>query len=682
MTTTSMAGRRRAAHHDEGASLILALALVLLMSLIVGGLVTYAGTSVNAVSDATAGVQHTYDVDGALQTAVNAVRTSTYNQDEGEACLDDGLLEVPTAGTGRVVVRCSPEPGTGADSGLVRIDDSNRLLSAIHAGSGGITQVPTAATLVRGDVKSRAQIDVQGTACAPDAAFPGNTGGCAGLWDPWAQISASGSCTGTLVSQPAAVCGGSVSGLPSYAQPANTLTYRTVPSSCPSGSRVEFQPGYYDDAVALSSLMNGTCNKTFLFRPGTYYFDFRNEDAGLDPWPVPSGSNEWLISGSDVRVVGGEPEGSEPLSFPGGCTSPLEDEGADGVTFVFGGTSRMRVTAGSVELCGSYRSGSPPIAVFGATADQGASSATTSALPTSGTPGPFSPSDSWPLARAAQFSRDGNLATATLTRQPDGSRSVRAIFSGYSPNSTVPAGSIVTSATLVLRHRETNTIWYRDSLDVSINLPGPGGYVSVAEQPSLTGDFRIDHINLATQDFVDRVHANGFTGADISYRVSSGPGSGDVLTAVDEATIELTFIPPRVRQETTSSGTTLISTSGSARFRVPGAIYAPRAAFDLRLSGVDYSVVGGGLVTRQLTMGISATSGFKKPVIQTPEVSAGRVPVVLYFTAYSCDGTCSGDPPSAGWTVAGTSSAAFVDAGTLPVANSRKVIVKSWQLGG
>jgi len=75
-------------------------------------------------------------------------------------------------------------------------------------------------------------------------------------------------CTGTIVSTPAASCSAGTAAdpgyqfEPAYGSPANAVPpYQAVPAAtsanCP-GKVMTFEPGYYDDAAALSNLMAGT----------------------------------------------------------------------------------------------------------------------------------------------------------------------------------------------------------------------------------------------------------------------------------------------------------------------------------------------------------------------------------------------------------------------------------------
>lgn len=112
---------------------------------------------------------------------------------------------------------------------------------------------------------------------------------------------------------------------------------RTVPA-CPVGSAlVTFEPGWYDDAAALSSL-TANCKgpdgrgADFWFKPGLYYFDFRNtnnvacvDGARPHQWCVGNGA-------SNPRVVGGTPVGLD-----GGVWNP--NPGLRTVSTTLGGAS-------------------------------------------------------------------------------------------------------------------------------------------------------------------------------------------------------------------------------------------------------------------------------------------------------------------------------------------------------
>ena len=78
------------------------------------------------------------------------------------------------------------------------------------------------------------------------------------------------------------------------------FSHQSVPA-CSSGALVvPLEPGRYNDAAALTSLTT-SCDKLIWFKPGSYYFDFGDDDIG-------DADQEWTIGGSNLRnlvVVGG-----------------------------------------------------------------------------------------------------------------------------------------------------------------------------------------------------------------------------------------------------------------------------------------------------------------------------------------------------------------------------------------
>ncbi|MDQ6946607.1 MAG: hypothetical protein M3256_10135, partial [Actinomycetota bacterium] len=159
----------------------------------------------------------------------------------------------------------------------------------------GVLQAPESGRVViRGDVFSQSAIDNKSVA-------PLRVEG---------RIAAVGACTGPIEVRPppgdtATVpdtrCQGS--GPPAPAEGADpifppaaeiTPARRTVPGTCGSVG-VTLDPGYYDDAVALSRLTGGACtDKVVWLNPGVYYFDFNfastgpacADDAALCTWTI------------------------------------------------------------------------------------------------------------------------------------------------------------------------------------------------------------------------------------------------------------------------------------------------------------------------------------------------------------------------------------------------------------
>jgi len=144
---------------------------------------------------------------------------------------------------------------------------------------------------------------------------------------------------------------------------------RSVPACAPGQALVVFEPGWYADAGALSAVTDnckGPDGKgaDFWFKPGLYYFDFRN--AGSVACADGSRAHQWCIgnSRSNARILGGTPVGPDGgifdeahpdrFRFPQGC-----DDTRPGVQFVFGGDSGVRIVDGTFNLCAGPPAGSP-----------------------------------------------------------------------------------------------------------------------------------------------------------------------------------------------------------------------------------------------------------------------------------------------------------------------------------
>ncbi len=447
----------RGPRSDAGASLLMALALTTFLGLVFGALLSYGSVSIRAAKAADTLEGRSYGTDGALEIAVNQVRNSTFNNDPGSSCPD---RSVPAADGPAMRVTCTARPGTGGGSETVPISPANRPGQAVltlgaNTGRPGIAQSGSGTLRVQGTVFSS----------GPIAAGTGS------VESVDARVTARGACTGTVISRDAlgtpvsnacSAPAGDIPADPDYAQPTAGLTYRPLPT-CDRSSTVEFQPGYYDDAVGLSDMMDGggaCAGKTFLFAPassgvGVYYFDFHNGEGG----GLPTGAHVWTVDDADARVVGGTPVGWTPdssaPSIPGACVSPLRSTTGAGVRFVFGGDSRMRVRSGQVELCGQYSASSPPVTMQGAKtgADPGAGPST---LTTDGTG--TNPTDGPAFADPSRITvTDGVPASAVVdSRLVLGGVTASVVVQDFAPPSPVPAGSVLTGATLLVVHRDNN----------------------------------------------------------------------------------------------------------------------------------------------------------------------------------------------------------------------------------
>lgn len=688
---------------DEGASLIIAMVFITIAGLALGSLLAYSQSSIRAATVMRDRAQTDYDTDGALQTAINTVRQSQYDNASGQTCLGSGRMAVRNGSGGTVWVTCAPGDGTGAAAGLVPISGANRFRSAIltlgsSAAEHGLDLGSLGALTVKGQVVSNTNV------------HPGGAGsGITVLGDAW--VKALGSCGSSVITPGSARhCNYTIDGDaadfadPAYPPPpssASDLTWRRVPAcSANKTTPIVFQPGYYDDAVLLTHLTdNSTCpGRTLWFRPGQYYFDFHNAEGGGG---LASGSDLWSVTDANVRVVAGTPNGWTVSPFtaptiPGSCISPMESTTAgQGVQFTFGGDSRLAVTSGQMEICGQYYPDRPPIALYGMRS--GSDPVSTADLTTNGS-GTTTGSPTFTNLNRIQGDPDGSSATVNLVNTRGGLVSAGVTVGDFS-TAAIPPGSILTAAEVDITHSEIGSTRL-PTATATIDTGGDPFTVSIPW--TLSGLGRTERRALTAAqlaNIAENLHDGTPISSSVQVAVSVGPHSM-AMYGLDSIQLKLTYKPPAMRGETTpidgsancigavpySSNCTLLYTDGSnTRFYLQGAIYAPRAALNIHLTNVAGQVIRAGVVARALAVTVTASADYTGPLIEVPDDSLGFVanPLSVYFTAYVCpDGAnCSGvSPPDAPWRSAGQANATFTDTNITPVAGSRVVTVKSWQI--
>jgi hypothetical protein len=651
-----MTGRWVRPADDTGASLVMALALVTFLGLVIGTLLSYTATSVRATKATDNRVARTYDADGALQTAINQVRNSDFNNDPGSACPN---LLVPASDGSTTTVTCTAAAGSGGTSERVLINTTNTpkqgvLALGVNVGETGIAQQSASTFRVQGKILSNGSV----------------TAGTGTVESANATVTVRGTCTGTVISRDALgkvvpnVCAATTAVVadPSYVAPTVGLTYRALPS-CDATSTVEFLPGYYDDAVGLSAMMDGTgacAGKTFLFQSaaggaGTYYFDFHNGEGG----GLPAGPRVWTINDRTAEVVGGTPQGWVPdasvPAIPGSCVSPLRGTANNGVQFLFGGDSRIKLTAGAVELCGQYSLSAPPVAIYGAKAGADTITApaalTTNGLGTNPTTGPA-------FSTPANIVTTNNVVSSAVVDSTAvlGGVTASVVVDGYVPlaSAPIPAGSVLTTANLVVVHRE-NTVGATGKLQllqVSVTPTRTGAPALVGvPQPTIYQDGALttnhtDTLNLLPSLSAE-VHANGFVGMKVRYDAGAA-FLNKVTENLDSIQLTLKYKKPAVRGEKIvvpgstancvglyPAGCPLLETDagGDAVLAVQGTVYVPYATVNLRLSNAPGAVIRSGLIARAIQAQVTNAAAYPGPVVEVPSSSAGPIQLVVYFRA-------------------------------------------------
>ncbi len=681
-----MARLRNRLQQDSGASLILVMALVMFLGTTVGAMLSYSAASLGLTSGTFSRVQSGNDAGGALNTAINNVRNNVYDNNAGETC---PALTYPGT-TGSVPVTCVPGPNTGGTHAAVPINTNNYPTRAIttlstSASEIGLDSNPpnNSTTSVQGGIWSNTNIAVAGQTT---------------LAQQNGKVEARGSCTvnGTLTSAPDPPdCnkGGTALADPAIAKPASYaqigtsgLTRQAVPTCTgvgSTGSTIKFSPGLYDDAAALTSIFK-FCAKVFWFQPGNYYFDFR--DVGDHIWEI----KQSVGTGSkSVVVIGGTPSGWDPNAetytrppYPGGCVSPMAAQNNNGVEFIFGGDSQLKLSQVDMELCGTYSSSRLPFVFYGAkntipTAGQTVKMGSSNAVSSGDVP--FRPLTPAALQTIEPSPTSAEYSTANLKGNRRAETGIVAI-PGYVPGTAIPQYSYLKTATLRVSHREVRSGANVLSTNPAVTIaPTAGGVaesdISVPTNYVATGGaFRTDSIDVTAQ-VADGIYDNGWTGASIKYSAAVAP---DTTVTVDLNGIELdldwatTSVRPQsgcvnIVPPMPGSCVVLDAKQNHGALYAQGTVYLPLNAVDYTSDALVAPQFLVGIIVRRLFMNAQPQNGYTGPIVQLPLIQ-NYVDLVVYFTA-----TCSG-------TTCGTAKVTYNDPLGAAVVGSRNVTVNSWNV--
>jgi len=350
------------------------------------------------------------------------------------------------------------------------------------------------------------------------------------------------------------------------------------------------EPGYYDDAAALSQLTTGgpCAGKVVWLKPGIYYFDF---EFNAPPGTCTAEPDRctWRIDDPDLDVVGGTRTWNDmatrpDVKIPGGCRT-----GEDGVQLIFGGQSRMHQTAGETELC-PYRKSklAPPIPVYGMAQGTAAERVQSYPATTSLPPVNFSnPTNAYEIDE--QPTRLTADATAPLL-----ATSASITVGGFEPD--VPEGSLLASATVLIEHRETGL----GGTQTATVVNGQGQVLATQVLPSCAA------FCLARIDLPD-ITPDKLQGIRVTYAVTL-TGLLSPKEALDGIELEVRFTPPSFRALsdclTADAGCALIKAEGGSKLVLNGTVYAPTATLDLARNDLSTPMVNDGVIAGTLRLTI------------------------------------------------------------------------------
>lgn len=373
--------RVRAGGDERGATLVLALVFITVISVVIVGTLSVVFANLRATNALREQAIAAAAAEGAAQIAINELRRSAYTGAVGSACFGGAdTLTIPPVPGGSVAatVECthdavaSAEPGPdpafpwalitlatpSVENGMrVRVNGvgtRNRVefagpvssTSHVWADHGVISVTDGTFTARTCEIDNQGTIEVDGEELTesdpqcntpgrpdPDLALPPGTTPAAP--DPWTFTAANGATQGSCVNG----------------------------NGSNSTAKITFHPGVYRNlSNSFRSLFTcGRADIIYDFRPGVYWFDFT--------FGNPSNNGDFAWSLTKGRLVAGSPtevplasSATEP--FP---TAACEGGGA-GALFVFGGRTQWSIENNArVQLCGRAPTvaGAPRLAIYG-----------------------------------------------------------------------------------------------------------------------------------------------------------------------------------------------------------------------------------------------------------------------------------------------------------------------------
>ena len=299
----------------------------------------------------------------------------------------------------------------------------------------------------------------------------------------------------------------------------------------------------------------------------------------------------------------------------------------------------------------------------------------------------------WNATATASNLADVDSAGATWTKSTTASQTGAFTLAGYPPAATIPAGSVLKSATLRVVYK--NTAGVTGDARTVVLTPAAGGSPISSTLPATSGAATktalVDLYGGGTSALAAAVHSFGFTGAGMTYSAKLAHTGTETVDAVQ---LDLSYIPPALRGQTTTAvaGNCLASTypSGCAMLSTPtsyhdavyiqGTTYVPLAVIDLSLSNAASQVMRFGLIARALYIKETGSFGYTGPVIEVPDNSPGFGPggTLVYLDVYLClqAATCS---TSTG-VLSLRARVLIYDPSAVPSPPARQITIQSWSV--
>ncbi|WP_449485350.1 hypothetical protein [Streptomyces avidinii] len=512
---------------------------------------SFAGAGLKAASAYVDQGKRSYSADGATQLAIK-------NFSQGNPCAD---YTAPPINGRQMIVHCDSLNASPAATRATQPQDALRSLG--QAAEDGIN-VTTRGLRVQGSVFSHSNITTGAGASMVVSGDVSAVGDCSSsVSQPQLPATQAPYVRGCANDTPSAPADAVVGADPDYTPPATAVPVRQTVPACPgpgsvSGSwLVRLQPGYYDDARALTRLTGGDCRNVVVWlQPGIYYFDFTFTGST-------GAAAVWTVADPTVSVVGGARAGWDPgaptrpaVPSPGGCDSTRPE----GVEVVMGGGSQFQVDRGHVELCAPVTPDAQQVAVYGVQPPKPSHTLKPASVVTNtgfANPGHALTGGERPALPGCAQPAGSASCTADAVLDPAQRRSASMQLAGFTPR--VPAGSVITSATLRVRHEDGGDLAAPGAVKVTAAVGGDT--CRTDELPRNTA--------LATDPPIDLLGACGLTdparltGLTVAYAATLDTGGTTATERLDGIWLEVAYRTPTTFKPTAVTASTGFTAAGT-----------------------------------------------------------------------------------------------------------------------
>jgi hypothetical protein len=320
---------RRYRQDEDGAVLVLALILIMILAVGLAAVLWFSDTSIRATEAIRTQGDQTYADTGAVDAAINGIRANSSMGVDPSIPGATPCTVTSTVGLNGVTptVHCTGLPGSGGE--VYNNPGNTPAWGLLALGTGGISL-----NVKRGNV-----VDVDGNVASNSTFASAGQGST----DITGDLTVKGTCSGTYTVSGNISCQTTTA----TADPAYPMGISSAPSTpgsySPTGSCGAvrtFQPGLYTDPAVLNcpvDVFSPAANGT-----GYYYFNF------------PAGNSQWSIA--DQTVIGGTPTAGDQ-----NC-----DPTQNGVEFIFGGQSSIQIGTNAImHICANPNPTAQQIAIYG-----------------------------------------------------------------------------------------------------------------------------------------------------------------------------------------------------------------------------------------------------------------------------------------------------------------------------